>query len=77
MGGNVNPGATRLHPIESCGGRQAALVGNQAAAAKAMAHLRQLTPDLCISNLKDLFPIRRPEDFDRWAEGLRKAGLPE
>ena len=55
----------------------AALAGNHAAAEKAMARLRQLTPELRISNLKDLFPIRRPEDFDRWAEGLRKAGLPE
>ena len=54
----------------------AALAGN-AARGKAMAHLRQLMPDLRISNLKDLFPIRRTEDFDRWTEGLRKAGLPE
>ena len=42
-----------------------------------MARLRQLMPDLRISNLKELFPIRRTEDFDRWTEGLRKAGLPE
>ena len=37
----------------------------------------RLTPELRISNLRDLWPIRRAEDFDRWAEGLRKAGLPE
>jgi tetratricopeptide (TPR) repeat protein len=54
-----------------------ALAGNHAAAGKAMARLRQLAPELRISNLKDLWPIRRAEDFDRWAEGLRKAGLPE
>ena len=27
--------------------------------------------------LRTRLPIRRPQDFDRWAEGLRKAGLPE
>jgi tetratricopeptide (TPR) repeat protein len=55
----------------------AALVENHAAAAKAMARLGQLMPGLRISNLKDLWPIRRSEDLDRWAEGMRKAGLPE
>ena len=54
-----------------------ALVGNHAAAGRAMARLRQLMPDLCISNLRDLWPVRRAEDFDRWAEGMRKAGMPE
>ena len=42
-----------------------------------MARLRQLNPALRLSNLKDLLPIRRPQDFDRWADGMRKAGLPE
>jgi tetratricopeptide (TPR) repeat protein len=54
-----------------------ALSGRPAEAEKAMARLRQLDPGLRLSNLKDLVPIRRPEDFSRWAEGLRKAGLPE
>jgi TolB-like protein len=43
----------------------------------AMARVRQLDPDLRICNLQDLFPIRRPEDVARWAEGMRRAGLPE
>lgn len=42
-----------------------------------MARLRQLDPALRASNLKDVLPIRRSEDFARWAEGLRKAGLSE
>ena len=42
-----------------------------------MARLRALDPALRLSNLKDLLPFRRPEDFARWAEGLRRAGLPE
>ena len=64
-------------PSTSVAAASGALAGNHAAAGKAMARLRQLMPELRISNLKDLWPIRRAEDFDRWAEGMRKAGLPE
>jgi len=32
---------------------------------------------LRISNLKDVLPLRRPEDLAKFADGLRKAGLPE
>jgi|RhiMetdeSRZDD1v2_1073273.scaffolds.fasta_scaffold41693_5 TolB-like protein len=40
--------------------------------------LRQLEPDLRIDTLKELFTeLRKPEDFERLAEGLRRAGLPE
>jgi hypothetical protein len=55
----------------------AAVLGNVAVAAKAMAALRRVMPELRVSNLKDLYPFRRAQDFDRWTEGLRKAGLPE
>jgi tetratricopeptide (TPR) repeat protein len=55
----------------------AALAGNVEGSEKAMARLRQLIPELRLSNLKDLFPLRRPEDMQRFAQGLRKAGLPE
>ena len=55
----------------------AAVIGNHLAAAKAMARLRQLMPGLRLSNITNLFPIRRAEDFEHWAESLRKAGLPE
>jgi len=54
-----------------------ALAGRLAEAEKAMARMRQLEPALHISNLMDLIPVRRPEDLARWAEGLRKAGLPD
>jgi tetratricopeptide (TPR) repeat protein len=54
-----------------------ALAGRQMEAEKAMTRLRELNPGLRMSNLKDLLPIRRPEDFALWAEGMRKAGLPE
>lgn len=55
----------------------AALAGKQAEAEEAMARVRQLSPDLRLSNLGELIPIRRPQDYDRWAQGLEKAGLPE
>jgi TolB-like protein len=54
-----------------------ALGGRLAEAQKAMAHLRQLDPTLRMSNLRDFFPTRRAEDFARWEEGMRTAGLPE
>jgi len=54
-----------------------ALAGRLEEARKAMARLRQIDPGLRLSNLKDLFPIRRSEDFAKWEEGMRKAGLPE
>ena len=54
-----------------------ALAGRQAEAEKAMTRLRELNPSLTMSNLKELLPIRRAEDFKRWAEGMRKAGLPD
>ena len=53
MGGNVNAGATGLHPLDMLWRRPAAaLAGNHAAAGKAMARLRQLTPSCA-------FPISR------------------
>jgi len=54
-----------------------ALTGRQEQAEKAMAHLRELDPAFRISKLKQIIPLRRPDDFARMAEGLRKAGLPE
>jgi TolB-like protein/DNA-binding SARP family transcriptional activator len=54
-----------------------ALAGRASDAAKAMRRLHEIDPALRISNLKELIPIRRPEDLARWAEGMRKAGLPE
>jgi adenylate cyclase len=44
---------------------------------EAMSQLRQLDPALRLSNLRDRLPFRKPEDLARYADGLRKAGLPE
>jgi TolB-like protein len=54
-----------------------ALAGRADEAGRAMQHLRQLDPALRISNLTDWLPIHRPDDLATFAEGLRKAGLPE
>jgi adenylate cyclase len=54
-----------------------ALAGRLDEARKYMAQMREIDPALRISNLKDLLPLRRADDFARWVDGLRKAGLPE
>jgi TolB-like protein/Tfp pilus assembly protein PilF len=54
-----------------------ALIGDQAAAENAIGRLHQLMPELRISDLRDTVPIRRSDQFDRWVEAMRKAGLPE
>jgi hypothetical protein len=46
-------------------------------ARQAMERLHPIDPVLHISNLKDWFPIRRPEHLTIWTEGLRQAGLLE
>jgi len=54
-----------------------ALGGRTQEARRAMERVRHIDPALSISSLKDWFPLRRTEDFATWADGLRKAGLPE
>jgi TolB-like protein len=54
-----------------------ALAGRTDEARWAMDRFRQLDPALRISNLRDWLPIRRAENLAVFAEGLRKAGLPE
>ncbi|MBW9064137.1 adenylate/guanylate cyclase domain-containing protein [Rhizobium herbae] len=66
-----------VHFIATCvAAASHALAGQAEEAAEAMTRLRQLDPDFRLSSLSDLFPIRRPEDRARWADGLRNAGLP-
>ncbi|MGF6331370.1 TolB-like protein [Pseudomonas sp. BS3782 TE3695] len=54
-----------------------ALSGRMDKAKQAMQRLQALDPSLRVSNLKNWLPIQRPEDFARFADGLRLAGLPE
>ena len=54
----------------------AALAGRNEQARKAMAQIRQIDPTLRIS-LISTYQTMRPEDFVRWKEGLRLAGMLE
>lgn len=55
-----------------------AMAGRLERANQAVVRLRQLNPNLRVSNLKDLLgPYRRVEDLSRYEEGLRRAGLAE
>jgi TolB-like protein len=54
-----------------------ALAGRKSEAAHAIRNLRQLDPTLRISNLHDWVQLRRPNDLELLADGLRRAGLPE
>jgi TolB-like protein/Flp pilus assembly protein TadD len=46
-------------------------------ARRAAAQLRELVPSFRIAQVRTLFPLRRPEDLEKYSEGLRLAGLPE
>jgi TolB-like protein len=54
-----------------------ALAGHTDESRRAMQRLRGLDPTLRISNIRDWLPIHRPQDLAIFADGLRKAGLPE
>ena len=54
-----------------------ALAGRLEPAQRAMARALECDPNLHASTLRDLAPFRRAEDFATFANGLRKAGLPE
>ncbi|MBB3975608.1 TolB-like protein [Rhizobium azooxidifex] len=54
-----------------------ALAGRMDNAKQAMQRLRALDPSLRVSNLDEWLPIYRPSDLERFADGLRLAGLPE
>jgi TolB-like protein len=54
-----------------------ALAGRAQDAHVVMTRVREMNPTLRISNLRDLEPLRRPEDLAIWAHAMRKAGLPQ
>jgi hypothetical protein len=53
------------------------MLGRLPEANKAMARLRRLEPDLRISNLGNLIPTHRMDQFALWCDRLRRVGLPE
>jgi TolB-like protein/Tfp pilus assembly protein PilF len=54
-----------------------ALAGRLEQAQQAAERLHRIDPKLRVSNLSDLTPLRRPDDAAKYAEGMRRAGLPE
>lgn len=52
-------------------------LGRMEEARRIVSQLLVADPALRCANLRERFPIKRDEDFARWTEGLRKAGLPE
>jgi TolB-like protein/class 3 adenylate cyclase/tetratricopeptide (TPR) repeat protein len=46
-------------------------------AQKAAKRMLEIDPAFRVSSLTDHVPLRRPDDLARYAEGLRRAGLPE
>jgi tetratricopeptide (TPR) repeat protein len=54
-----------------------ALGGRMTEAQKAVVRILGIDPSMRLSNLQEFMPLRRPEVLERFAEGLRKAGLPE
>jgi tetratricopeptide (TPR) repeat protein len=51
--------------------------GRLVEAQKIVARIRELDPESRISSLTDVVPYRDPNAFERYVDGLRKAGLPE
>ena len=51
--------------------------GDQAGARAAAQELLALEPSFRVATFIDLYPLRRPDDLMRLAEGLRAAGLPD
>ncbi len=73
--------ATREAPTYSSAVRtmvaSQALAGRIEEAKKTARRLGEIDPTFRIADLIDRAPIRSPEDLARYADGLRKAGLPE
>lgn len=54
-----------------------ALAGRIERAQTFMTHMRGHDPSLRLSCLREVLPLRRRDDFEKYAEGLLRAGLPE
>jgi adenylate cyclase len=54
-----------------------AVAGRMEEARRIVTKLHELDPAYCVATLKNVYPLRRPEDLAKLEAGLRKAGLPE
>ena len=73
--------AQRLNPRFSACNRtltaSLALAGDLGAAREASKRVLEIEPGFRVSVFASWYPLRRPGDLDRFADGLRLAGLPE
>jgi tetratricopeptide (TPR) repeat protein len=73
--------AQRLNPRFSACNRtltaSLALAGDLAAARGASKRVLEIEPGFRVSVFASWYPLRRPGDLERFADGLRLAGLPE
>jgi tetratricopeptide (TPR) repeat protein len=65
------------HPALITAAASHAVAGRIAHAQMLIARSRELDPAFSISRFADTIPLARPEDLARFAEGFRKAGLPD
>jgi adenylate cyclase len=77
LAGNALRDNPKYHPGLRVLAASNALAGRLEDAQKVMARLREIDPALRVSDLRILLPLRLPSDAAKYAEGLRKAGLPE
>jgi hypothetical protein len=70
-------GEPRFFPAVRIAAASSALAGRLEDAQNFMTRLRQRDPTFRVSHVKTASTLRRLEDRMRFAEGLRKAGLPE
>jgi TolB-like protein len=70
------PAYSRL-AVAACSAASNAMAGRMAEARRAMETVRAVDPALRVADLAEWTPLRRPEHATKWAEGLRRAGLPE
>ncbi|MGI9367401.1 MAG: tetratricopeptide repeat protein, partial [Ruegeria sp.] len=54
-----------------------AMLGKKPEAQALVARLLENMPGLTISQVKKIVPVRYDDDWEKWLEGLRRAGLPE
>ena len=52
-------------------------LGRTEAAQAAWAEVLEINPDYSVRKKARVLPYTNPEDWNRFAEGLRKAGVPE
>jgi hypothetical protein len=66
-----------LLPIFRATGVSHMMAGRAEHARQCVEEVRRLDPALRMSNLAELLPLRRSQDFVRWADALHTAGLPD